>query len=61
MNKESKKIIIFLDSLLKNNSLIIKTIISSYEKPTLAGFEINFLTNDIDVRKDKKNSIFLIF
>lgn len=24
----------------------------------MAGFEINFLTNDIDVRKDKKNSIF---
>ncbi|MEX0364292.1 hypothetical protein ABC610_03500 [Mycoplasmopsis synoviae] len=58
MNKESKKIIIFLDLLLKNNSLIIKKIISSYEKPTLPGFEINFLTNDIDVRKDKKNSIF---
>ncbi|MFA7727009.1 hypothetical protein ABC562_03300 [Mycoplasmopsis synoviae] len=58
MNKESKKIIIFLDLLLKNNSLIIKKIISSYEKPTLPGFGINFLTNDIDVRKDKKNSIF---
>lgn len=24
----------------------------------MSGFEINFLTNDIDVRKDKKNSIF---
>lgn len=61
MNKESKKIIIFLDLLLKNNSLIIKKIISSYEKPTLPGFEINFLTNDIDVRKDKKTVFFLIF